>query len=91
MNGNIVVPDGFDKWQLLNPTPEQQIEYFRTHDKVRMSTVMWKKFYCQSLQHKGLCCSSCLGDEEYEGVPNFDDKCCCEAVEPKSKLGEDKR
>lgn len=77
MSADIVVPEGFAAWKLTNPAPQQQIDYFKAHPKTRMPATMWDQFFVQSLEHKGLCCSSCIGDEEYLGQPNFDDKCCC--------------
>lgn len=77
MNADIVVPEGFDKWQLSNPKPVEQIVYFTEHKSIKMPIAMWDKFFCSSLQHRGFHCSSCLSDEEYLGQPNFDDKCCC--------------
>lgn len=80
MNRDIIVPKDFAEWQRSNPTPQQQIDYFKKHDKIRMPYEMWNKFYVHSLEHMGFCCSSCLGDEEYLGQPNFDDKCCCHST-----------
>jgi hypothetical protein len=74
---DIVIPENLDTWQLTNPTPEEQIAYFDEHDKVQMPHKMWDKFYCVSLEHRGFHCSSCTGEEEYTGVANFDDRCCC--------------
>lgn len=81
MNSDIIVPEDFAKWQQSNPTPEQQIDYFNKHFKIRMLSVMWNKFYCVSLQHRGFHCSGCLSDQEYLGTLNFDNKCCCKAIE----------
>lgn len=86
---DIVVPEDFAEWKLTNPTPQQQIDYFKSHPKIKMLYNMWNDFYVHSLQHRGLCCSSCLDDEEYLGQPNFDDKCCCRAIKLNDKETQD--
>lgn len=74
---DIIVPEDFASWKLTNPAPQQQVDYFKSNPKTRMPSSMWDDFYCDSVRHKGLCCGSCLSDEEYLGEPNFYDKCCC--------------
>lgn len=80
---DIVVPEDFAEWKLTNPTPEQQVEYFENHKDTKMPRSMWQEFYCVTTQHMGFHCDSCLSDEEYLGMPNFDDKCCCIATKNK--------
>lgn len=80
---DITVPLDFAEWKLTNPTPQQQIDYFKEHSGIRIPTKMWDTFYCVSLEHMGFHCGSCLSDEEYLGTPNFDDKCCCLAPQEK--------
>ena len=77
VDANIVVPQDFAAWKLTNPTPQEQIDYFKAHPDTKMPRKMWDAFYCSTLAHKGFHCGSCLSDAEYLGQPNFDDKCCC--------------
>lgn len=71
------LPTDSKKWK----TPQDEVDYWEAHPETRMPLSMWEKYYCSSIQHRGFCCSSCLSDEEYLGMPNFDDKCCCRAEE----------
>lgn len=61
-------------------TPQAEVDFFKRYPKTRMPSAQWDRFYCVSVQHRGLHCSSCLSDQEYTGYANFDDKCCCRAV-----------
>jgi len=36
----------------------------------------WDEYYCDSVEHRGLCCFSCIDDYEY-GDGHSDDDCCC--------------
>lgn len=69
------VPDVVAKWG-----PRSQLRWFRRFGaELRpLRAEEWTRFYCDSTQHRGLCCSSCLQDEEIEGAPVYDDFCCCE-------------
>lgn len=58
-------------------TPREEIDFFAKYPDTVMPYDQWERFYCVSTQHRGLHCGSCLSDEEYLGVANFDDKCCC--------------
>lgn len=74
----IKLPQGFDEWQLTNPTPQEQVDYFNKYPNIRLPIKQWDTFYCVSIEHKGFHCSSCKSDEEYNNyTPNFDDRCCC--------------
>lgn len=77
MHGDITVPEGFAEWKLTNPSPQEQLDYFRSHTGIKMPSAMWNTFYCTTLEHRGFHCSGCMSDEEYNGWPNFDDMCCC--------------
>lgn len=81
-----IYPEDFAAWQLTNPTPQQQVDYFAAHPKTRMPGKQWDTFYSVTTQHKGFHCGSCLSDEEYNGYPNFDDKCCCIATQTDKEL-----
>jgi hypothetical protein len=80
MSKDIVVPETLAQAKLKWKTPQDEVDYWKQHPKTRMPVKMWDEYYCSSILHRGLCCSSCLGEEEYLGQPNFDDKCCCRAV-----------
>jgi hypothetical protein len=58
---------------------EEQVEWFQIGDgkDSRMPHDEWERFYVTSTRHRGMCCQSCLTDEEVNGWANFDDKCCC--------------
>jgi hypothetical protein len=56
-----------------------QLRWFRRFQGLRLTTEEWEQFHCESAQHRGLCCPSCLQDAEFQGFPNFDDHCCCRA------------
>ncbi len=62
-------------------SPQEEIDFFARYPRTKMTDKEWDRFYCVSTQHRGLHCGSCLSDEEYFGMPNFDDKCCCKAAE----------
>jgi hypothetical protein len=64
--------------ELMGEPPEVQLAWFGANSGITMTHSEWAQFYCESLEHKGLCCSSCEQDWEYQGYLNFDDHCCCE-------------
>lgn len=57
-----------------------QLRWFRRFwgDLVPMKESELADFYCESGQHKGLCCISCV-QEQYDGYA-YTEGCCCRAV-----------
>lgn len=39
----------------------------------------WENFYCDSPQHRGLCCASCIEDKNTGYGDDIED-CCCRAL-----------
>ena len=79
-----VVPDVVAKWG-----PRSQVRWFdRFHRQIKaMPPQEWNRFYCESVQHRGQCCMSCIEDAR-EGYcdwdrptdplrPVEDERCCC--------------
>jgi hypothetical protein len=63
---------------VLTLPPQEQIEWFRDNNPVWLAPKTWDDYYVDSVQHKGLCCSSCISDYVYEERwPHPDDACCC--------------
>ena len=71
------VPDVVAKWGAAS-----QLRWFRRFwDDLSRSTLQAKAlepFYCQSEEHRGACCISCL-QEQYDGY-YYTDSCCCRAA-----------
>jgi len=59
--------------------PRSQLRWFRRfYDELTaMRFEEWARFYCESVEHRGICCVSCRSDEDYFGWPVYDDHCCC--------------
>jgi hypothetical protein len=73
---NGLPPDVVAKWG-----PRSQHRWFvRYQGQIKpMKYSEWDRFYCDSDDHLGLCCSSCISDIE-EGYQDWDeDRCCCRA------------
>jgi hypothetical protein len=68
----LVIPE-----HVLRLAPEEQVEWFAAHDVGAQPHSTWDKYHVSSLQHRGLCCPSCI-EEGDEGEPPFVDDCCCE-------------
>ena len=68
---------------IIELSPDEQVAFFKARPGIIMKYDEWENYYCATTEHKGLHCSSCLGEEEYSGEPVFDDKCCCKASEVK--------
>jgi hypothetical protein len=70
-------PEVVAKWG-----PRSQLRWFQRFAKEldQQYPDYWDRFYCNSLQHRGLHCSSCV-DDENEGYSDLDpDHCCCRAL-----------
>ena len=65
-----IVPDVVAKWG-----PASQLRWFtRFQGQIKpMPITEWARFYCESEQHRGICCQSCIddGDTWQDGI------CCC--------------
>lgn len=74
------VPSVIERWG-----PRSQRRWFRRfYGQLRpRPAVYWERFYCDSEDHRGLCCPSCTyWDDEY-GQDNIGaeyGKCCCYAL-----------
>lgn len=68
-------PDVVAKWGAAS-----QLRWFRRFPGLRLTYQEWDSFYCESAQHRGLCCESCLQDAEW-GFLDSDDHCCCRAID----------
>lgn len=55
-----------------------QLEWFSAHDVGARPHSWWERYYCESVQHVGFHCESCIQDEGY-GF-DIDDACCCRAI-----------
>ena len=82
-----LVPDVVARWG-----PRSQVRWFdRFHGQIKaMPSDEWDRFYCESVQHRGQCCMSCVEDAR-EGYcdwdrpadplhPVEDERCCCYAI-----------
>lgn len=70
-------PDVVAKWG-----PRSQVRWFNRFRKElrRQKYTYWEQFYCASEQHRGSCCSSCIGDQ-VGGWRDWDEAyCCCQAM-----------
>ena len=76
---NGTVPDVVAKWG-----PRSQRRWFRRYNGQlqAMPHSEWARFYCSSEEHRGLCCGSCLDDDEM-GYGSGIDECCCYALKEK--------
>lgn len=65
-------PEIIQKW-----APASQLRWFaRFHDQlIPQPNILWNNFYCESKDHRGLCCISCIEDCEY-----LKDVCCCRGL-----------
>lgn len=70
------VPDVVAKWG-----PRSQRRWFRRfRGEIKpMRHEEWARFYCSSETHRGLCCVSCVADQE-EGYYDMPGRCCCKAI-----------
>jgi hypothetical protein len=69
------IPDVVSRWG-----PRSQLRWFHRFAGALtpQKPAVWDRFYCESEQHRGLCCSSCQGDDYlFWGEP----ECCCHAVQ----------
>lgn len=68
------VPEIVGRWG-----PKSQLRWFERfrRDLYGSQAVRLYDFYCESVEHKGYCCGSCMS-EEYDGDKPYDDYCCCE-------------
>ncbi len=73
---NGIVPDVVRKWG-----PRSQIRWFdRFWNELKAQPYsFWAGFYCHSVSHRGMCCSSCIADKD-EGYGDDIEGCCCEAI-----------
>lgn len=57
--------------------PRSQLRWFRRfHARLRPQPASyWARFYCESLDHIGQCCPSCIDDAGTEWA--WEDGCCC--------------
>jgi hypothetical protein len=69
-----VTPDVVAKWG-----PRSQLRWFvRFRKALRPRRPdWWARFYCSSVQHRGLCCDSCLDDYDAGYDEPNGDRCCC--------------
>jgi hypothetical protein len=69
------IPAVVAKWAAAS-----QLRWFRrfTGQLGRFPGAVWARFHCASPDHLGLCCDSCLDDQQ-EGY-GLDDRCCCRAT-----------
>lgn len=65
------IPDVIEKWG-----PASQLRWFQRFRAELGQRRDWDRFYCQSEQHLGLCCTSCW-EEGDQGVQGCGDWCCC--------------
>lgn len=58
--------------------PRSQVRWFsRFWRELRpMRKVEADQYYCHSVEHRGWCCESCMGEEE-DGYPTYDGEYCC--------------
>lgn len=66
-------PSVIAKWGAAS----QRRWFERFRNDVKMTHQEWDQFFVNSSEHRGLCCESCMTEEEHFGVPVFDDHCCC--------------
>ena len=63
--------------------PASQMRWFRRFwGTPEMPTVLPSDaalYYCQSLEHRGFCCESCI-DDALEGYWDLAEDCCCRAT-----------
>jgi hypothetical protein len=73
------VPAVIDKWG-----PRSQLRWFvRFRRQLNpLPTSERARYYCDSLDHRGWCCDSCMDDwgEGYSSPP--DGTCCCKGLKP---------
>jgi hypothetical protein len=75
---NGLPPDVVAKWG-----PRSQARWFKRYrSQMRAARYpFWERFHCESEQHTGLCCSSCIEDVN-EGYEDWDEgRCCCRAFD----------
>lgn len=69
------VPEIVAKWG-----PPSQVRWFhRFWDEIDWRTVDSSRYHIHSTRHLGPCCAGCMSDEEWDGLPVYDDQCCCNA------------
>ena len=73
-------PEGIEKWG-----PKSQVRWFhRFYGQVLGTHAYWNDYYIDSTQHRGLCCESCMEDEQ-NGYRDWDEEvCCCRAMKDES-------
>jgi hypothetical protein len=75
-----LAPDVVERWG-----PYSQIRWFdrfrypRGHAESAPAQY-WDRFYCESAQHRGLHCQSCIDDQQGGWDPWEADWCCCKAT-----------
>lgn len=69
-------PDVVEKWG-----PRSQLRWFERFvgDMKPRPSADWDRFYCDSLDHRGLCCVSCIADKE-DGYGDDIEGCCCKRL-----------
>lgn len=73
---NGFIPDVVAKWGVRS----QQRWFRRFRNQVAAQPYSrWALFYCDSAEHLGLCCPSCIGDQE-EGYYDMWEHCCCRGI-----------
>lgn len=67
-------PEVVKKWG-----PRSQLRWFmRFRSELRPAPVAyWARFYCDSTEHPGLCCTSCIGDTNEGYTDVTENHCCC--------------
>lgn len=68
------IPPGVERWG----APSQLRWFLRFRDEMRWQAwtgSAWR-YYCDSAEHRGLCCDSCLNDQD-EGYYDTWPRCCC--------------
>ena len=67
------VPEVVERWAAAS-----QVRWFnRFAGELALRGREWNRWFVESVEHRGLCCPSCI-EEQGVGYVSFDE-CCCEA------------
>lgn len=72
--------NGYIPWVVEKWGPRSQLRWFRRfYSQLRSTgrTSFWEPYFIDSVQHRGRCCSSCIGDYEDGYDSPYEDHCCC--------------
>lgn len=70
---NGMIPDVIERWG-----PSSQIRWFtRFRQDLKLWRVDLTSYWISSLEHRGACCGTCLGELEETGIDPMDGYCCC--------------